>query len=219
MEIILKYIGANIKDIRKSRKLTQRELAKKLGVSFQHFNKWENGKIIPNILNIRLIASALGVSLEELLSEKNRKVKDTIDNKNIDLKIMIKDVLYEEIPKILSNDQKLKRMDVFLKEILEYIRKKKIKDSTKEQEFCVFIRKILPLRPNLVSDEEKDLWEVNLRLLEYWAIYNFGLASWIPAWVYSRFCLENKNIEKEIDLDYITEKLKEILESGNNNIN
>ena len=42
-------IGKLIKEIRKDNNLTQKDLAKKLGVTYQAVSKWETGKNIPDI--------------------------------------------------------------------------------------------------------------------------------------------------------------------------
>ena len=44
--------GDNLKLIRKSRKISQEELAEKLGVSRQSLSKWETGENYPSMQNI-----------------------------------------------------------------------------------------------------------------------------------------------------------------------
>ena len=46
-------IGQFIKKIREENKLTQKELADKLGVTYQAVSKWENGKNVPDISIIK----------------------------------------------------------------------------------------------------------------------------------------------------------------------
>ena len=56
----------SLKNIRKSARITQTQLAERLGVHIQTVSKWERGLTEPDISLHGEIASALGVSLEEL---------------------------------------------------------------------------------------------------------------------------------------------------------
>ena len=58
------YVTVNtIKELRESRKLTQAELAEKLGVSDKAISKWETGKGYPDISLLDPIAKTFGVSI------------------------------------------------------------------------------------------------------------------------------------------------------------
>ena len=57
-----------IKQLREEKKLTQTELAERIGVSGKTVSKWETGKGLPDISVLQPLAKALGVSLTELLS-------------------------------------------------------------------------------------------------------------------------------------------------------
>ena len=58
----------NLVQLRKMRNLTQEDLAGMIGVSRQSVAKWESGETSPDLENSRLIAEALGVSLDDLVS-------------------------------------------------------------------------------------------------------------------------------------------------------
>ena len=60
--------GNTIKELRESRKLTQAELAEKIGVSSKTISKWETGKGLPDISLLQPLAKALGVSVIELMN-------------------------------------------------------------------------------------------------------------------------------------------------------
>lgn len=60
--------GAMIKRLREEKNLTQEELASSLHVSGKAVSKWETGKGYPDITLVEPLASALGVSVPELLS-------------------------------------------------------------------------------------------------------------------------------------------------------
>lgn len=59
-------IGQKIKHFRKQKRLTQLELANKLGISDVCISRWENGINIPNLCNILKLAQALGVNVNQL---------------------------------------------------------------------------------------------------------------------------------------------------------
>ena len=64
-----KYVtGAVIRKLREAKKMTQEELADKLYVSSKAVSKWETGQGFPDISLIEPLASALGISVIELLS-------------------------------------------------------------------------------------------------------------------------------------------------------
>ena len=60
-------VGKTIKELRKSRGLTQEELAEKIGVTAQAISKWENEGGMPDISQIVPLAHAFGVSTDVLL--------------------------------------------------------------------------------------------------------------------------------------------------------
>lgn len=62
-------IGNNIARLRKQKKITQEELAEKVGVSAQSVSKWENCINMPDILILPKIAAELGVTVNELYAE------------------------------------------------------------------------------------------------------------------------------------------------------
>ena len=60
--------GPTIKRLRESKKLTQSELADRIGVSSKTVSKWETAKGLPDISLIQPLARALGVSVIELMN-------------------------------------------------------------------------------------------------------------------------------------------------------
>ena len=62
-------LNENIKIIRKSKGLSQEELAIKLNVVRQTISKWENGLSVPDSAMLISIAEALDISVSELLGE------------------------------------------------------------------------------------------------------------------------------------------------------
>ena len=67
-------IGSFIAKMRKDKKMTQKDLAMKLGITDRAISKWENGRGLPDISLIKPRCEELDISLNELLSgEKIRK--------------------------------------------------------------------------------------------------------------------------------------------------
>lgn len=69
--------GATIKTLREKNKMTQLQLAEKLGVSDKAISKWETGKGYPDITLLEPIAEAFQISVTELISG------NTIQNANV----------------------------------------------------------------------------------------------------------------------------------------
>ncbi len=59
-------IGTNISELRRSKGLTQQQLAEKLGVSGQSVSKWENDVCAPDVGQFPLLAELFGVSIDRL---------------------------------------------------------------------------------------------------------------------------------------------------------
>lgn len=70
-------IGKFIKEIRIKNNLTQKDLADRLGVTYQAVSKWENGKNIPDLSLMKEIAKIFNVDINEILDgeRKNKKRK------------------------------------------------------------------------------------------------------------------------------------------------
>ena len=63
-------LADKLKEARKNAGLTQNELAEKICVSRQAITKWESGKGIPDVENLRTISKVLDVSIDFLLDDE-----------------------------------------------------------------------------------------------------------------------------------------------------
>ena len=69
-------IGKFILECRKEKKMTQSELAEKLGVTDKSIGNWENGRNMPDLSLFKPLCDELGITINELLSgEKIKKEK------------------------------------------------------------------------------------------------------------------------------------------------
>lgn len=69
-------IGKNIVKIRKDNNLTQDDLANKYFVTRQTISNWENGKTYPDLETLVKISNDFNISLDILLKEDNKMIKD-----------------------------------------------------------------------------------------------------------------------------------------------
>lgn len=60
--------GAAVKRLREARRMTQAQLAQRLGVSDKAVSKWETGRGFPDVSLLEPLAGALSISVPELLS-------------------------------------------------------------------------------------------------------------------------------------------------------
>lgn len=81
-------IGARIAELRKSKDMTQMELADQMLVSFQAVSNWERGNTMPDIAKLGDLARILGVSIEELLgSAEQSRIVEKVVQKDPEIKL------------------------------------------------------------------------------------------------------------------------------------
>lgn len=71
-------IGTKIRALRKARGITQEELAKAIGISFQAVSKWENNIALPDISLVPAIAGYFGVTIDELFDFNLREINENV---------------------------------------------------------------------------------------------------------------------------------------------
>mgnify|MGYP000059487031 CR=1 FL=1 len=98
--------ATNLKNIRKSRRLTQEQLAEAVGVDFRYISYIENAKSFPSCDLIERLAGALNTDYSELFCFDNEVSREELENNVIN------------IIRILE-DKKLKILYKFAKGILE----------------------------------------------------------------------------------------------------
>lgn len=76
------YLGENIKNLRKTKGLTQEEFANSIGVSFQTVSKWERGDSYPDITILPIISEYFETTVDALLgidkSKREQKANEYI---------------------------------------------------------------------------------------------------------------------------------------------
>jgi len=74
-----KTLCENIKSLRTSKKISQVELSKILGVTKQCISNWENDNIVPSIEMLIKIADFFDVSTDYLLGRTDKRTIDVSD--------------------------------------------------------------------------------------------------------------------------------------------
>lgn len=111
-------IGEQIAKFRKEKHLTQEQLGESLGVTNRTISKWESGLSSPGVDLIPSIASALGITLDQLYgivktnenTDNTQKIKEiissSIDESLYDLiEGALDDALSQLLPKYLSSPE------------------------------------------------------------------------------------------------------------------
>jgi len=93
-------IGANIRDIRKQKGLTQIDLANLLNCSQAMITSYENNTKLPSVTTLIKIADVLDVSIDEITGKK------TISNKFNKIKNPKLWKKFEQIEKLPENDKR-----------------------------------------------------------------------------------------------------------------
>ena len=80
-------LGDKIRSLRKSKQITQAQLAEALSVSSQSVSKWENNMSVPDISLLPVIARYFGITMDELfnyrldaLNYKERFIRFMVNN-------------------------------------------------------------------------------------------------------------------------------------------
>ena len=131
------FIGQNLKNFRKARKLTQEEVAKHLGISFQSISKWERNDGYPDITMLPVLARYYGVTIDDLigmneiesakaLEEINRQWEENRSNNNHAANVQLMRDALKTYPNnallLVQLSASLERLDGTESEKREYLR-------------------------------------------------------------------------------------------------
>ena len=112
------YFGDKLRTIREKKKLTLKEIANKIGVSESLISQIETNKVSPAIDTLLRITDVLELDLEYLFSDFKKTKKVNLVKYNERNKIVLHDVLYEQLSKTLGNDKE-HQMEAYYMEIKE----------------------------------------------------------------------------------------------------
>ena len=72
-------IGKFIAELRKSKNMTQQQLAEKIGVSSKTVSKWETGRGMPELSTLKPLSDELGITINELLNGEKIKKEEYLN--------------------------------------------------------------------------------------------------------------------------------------------
>ena len=76
------YFTDKLKELRKEKKLTQKEIAEQIGIKQNSYSDWETGKNEPNLENIVKLSRILDTSTDELLGRQVNFGDKILNKKN-----------------------------------------------------------------------------------------------------------------------------------------
>ena len=103
--------GNFIKNLRKEKNMTQKELAEKIGLTDKAISKWERGLSFPDITMLSILAEVFDVDVSEILNGERGKEK--VSKEDIEKKIE------EAVEKVtLKKEKKERRIKIFKKTVI-----------------------------------------------------------------------------------------------------
>ena len=103
---MINTVSEKIKSIRIDNGISQRELAKKLGISNRAVSKWETGKTLPDSSIMLELCGILGITVNELLSGE----EISMENYNQEME----NKLLELVKAKETADKRLLRLEIFI---------------------------------------------------------------------------------------------------------
>lgn len=120
----MEEIGRKILSLRKSRNMTQVNLADKLGITYQAVSSWERGNSMPDIEKLPEIAKLFEISIDELIEESKvvTMILNTSEQEPENFEKLTEEDITEVLP-ILKPDQ--------ITEVVNGVNKSALKDINK----------------------------------------------------------------------------------------
>jgi transcriptional regulator with XRE-family HTH domain len=100
------HVAAQVRDIRKARHLSQRQLASRMQVPRTYISKIENGKAIPTLGSLERLAEALQVDVSQL-------VRDARSRREEEVAAILADPFLAEIAAVLPRLDSLQKTLLF----------------------------------------------------------------------------------------------------------
>lgn len=104
-----------LSELKKSKKISQAQIARQLGVTPSNLNDWAKGRSVPNADKITKLAEVLGVAVSDLIDEPEEKsfVSNSFNNLNNSVavngsgSVIINGLPSQQIPKHSETDAQL----------------------------------------------------------------------------------------------------------------
>jgi len=163
----LKYIfGLKIKELRQQKGITYQELNQRTGLSISYLSEIESGKKYPKGDKIALLAEALSVSYDELVSlkvpDKLQPVVDLIESEFFrEFPLEEFGVSPQKLIEVVAQDPT--KTNAFIKTIMQIAKGYELK---KEHVFYAALRSYQELQQNYLEDIEDEVENLNLEFTE-----------------------------------------------------
>ena len=142
-----------LKNIRKHLKISQQDLARRLGIAQSTVGMWETGKRTPKLDEIKRLATALNITVERLVAKNDKKIEITKNTVYIDGE-KVEGLSVLDVERIIDN------VRTFQKTLKT---SKENPGENKEKTKC-------PAHKILIIDDEKEMCEL---LYSYLAPHNY----------------------------------------------
>lgn len=123
-------IGEKVRTLRLQQKMTQDQLADRLGVSYQSISRWENGITYPDIEFLPAIADYFSVSLDYLMGQDDAEKRRAI-NKQINRIANMNENNEDELIELIRSCRREKENAEYFKDICYALRYSPLHKSTK----------------------------------------------------------------------------------------
>lgn len=78
-------LAERIRELRKSKNLTQETLCENANIEIPNYSNIETGKFVPSLQSLYKIVNALGVSYDEVMEQSHLEDENTIDDKIMEM--------------------------------------------------------------------------------------------------------------------------------------
>lgn len=130
----MENIGDKINSLRKENKMSQENLAKKLGITRQSVSKWESGNTSPDIENILLLAKTFNISTDYLLGATDKKDNTVVEPVEKIVEIQKESILDKKLSEILGKEALSdNNIDMTIEYIQESLKEKKDREENPEE--------------------------------------------------------------------------------------
>lgn len=182
-------IGKFIYQLRKEKKLTQKDLAESLSVTIQAISKWERGLGCPDVSLLRPLSEELGVSISELLNGEKIKKENVLEK--------VDDLLMKN----LEENQRTRKKDrliflAFLIGIILIFYSFTLNIYTSFRLLAIITITLITAYIPIIVNKKTKLWHIAIPFLVFGGLLLFD---YIAVSIYHREPIIYYNIEDEIN--------------------
>ena len=139
---MFKQIGVNIRTLRKQRKLSQSDIAEKIGVSRQQIANYEKGEATIPLVSVYKLSVIFNISIDSLIIDSEKHIVENGINKSkdkIDYPALTNVFDSEKLGTVISNlvnkkiDERIGDVEDLLYKLLGNMKAKEVEDIVKKE--------------------------------------------------------------------------------------